>query len=447
MKMRRVVVIDVVGLSLEHFGHKDRMPNMASLLDGGRLLRMRPVFPPVTLPVQASLTTGAYPDEHGIVSNGIYFPEHFQVSFWEQSSSLVRAERIWDRLRRKAPGIRTAALFFQNTLYAGCDAVITPKPLHTDEGMVQWCYSKPAGLYEDICSSLGAFNLLHYWGPMASIESSRWIAEAAVEVMGRVQPQLMFVYLPHLDYCSQRHGPQGPAAMEELSRIDREVGRIIDGVEANGGADETVFMLLSEYAFYDVTRDIPVNRLLREKGLLKVRTIAGREYLDCELSPAFAMVDHQVAHVYIKPGQHDAVRNALERTEGIDLLLDAPARKDYRVGHVRSGDLIAVSAKDRWFSYYWWEDRKREPDFAARVDIHRKPGYDPLELFIEPGTFRIPQDTGLIKGSHGYPVLSERDYVPLVISGAGSEGLDIPEGLCMTDVAPLIERILIGPSL
>lgn len=444
MKKKKVIVIDVVGLSPRHFEASEKMPAIASLLNHGRLFRMKPVFPPVTLPVQASLTTGVYPQVHGVVANGFYFPETFQVAFWEQAAGLVQAERIWDRLKKNDPSLKTAVLFFQNSLYAKCDAVITPRPLHSEEGLIQWCYSKPAGLYEEICEQIGEFNLFHFWGPMVSIEGSRWIAKAAVEVMARIEPNLMYVYLPHLDYCSQKVHPGDPLIEEELALVDKEVGRIVEGVKDLGMEGETAFIVLSEYLLSGVQGDIPLNRVLREEGLLNVRTISGREYLDLELSPAFAMVDHQIAHIYIKPGHEKAVRKALEGRDGIDMLLDVVGKKKYRIDHPRAGDLIAVSARDRWFSYYWWEDRSKEPDFATHVDIHRKPGYDPMELFVEPGTRNISQDTSLIRGSHGYPALSEEDYATFLISGEEAANMEIPEDLCVTDVAGIIENILIN---
>ncbi len=446
MKQKRVVVIDVVGLAPHHFDHPEHIPNLAALAGQGTRMSMKPVFPAVTLPVQASLTTGVYPEGHGVVSNGFYFPEHYQVSFWEQATGLVQSEKIWDRLRQKAPELKSAVLFFQNSLYADCDTVITPRPLHTDDGLIQWCYSKPVGLYEAISDRIGPFNLFSFWGPMASIEGSRWIARAAVEVMDRIRPHLMLVYLPHLDYSSQKLGPDDPAIAEELRQVDREVGRIVDGVAELGLTGETVFIVLSEYAFHSVQGDVAINRVLRENGLLAVRTIEGREYLDFELSPAFAMVDHQVAHIYIKAGQKERVRNVLEKTAGIDCLLDTDGQRTHRIHHPRSGDLVAVSSRDRWFSYYWWLDRERAPDFADRVDIHRKPGYDPLEMFLEPGTFNISQDTSLIRGSHGCLPTEEQDRIPLLISGDWEGNLPHPADLAIPDVFHIIEDILTGKT-
>jgi predicted AlkP superfamily pyrophosphatase or phosphodiesterase len=446
MSRRRVIVLDVVGLHPDHFADPAGLPHLAALAGKGRLHRIKPVFPAVTLPVQAALTTGVYPQQNGIVANGFYSRQFFTVSFWEQAASLVQHERIWDYLHRKRPGLTTAVLFMQNTLHADCGCIVTPRPMHTDEGLLPWCYSKPVGFYEELSAEIGPFNLMHYWGPMASIESSRWIARAAVKTMERIRPDLMFVYLPHLDYCMQKVGPDAAVVRDELLQVDAEVGRIVQGVDALGLRDETIFVVVSEYAFQQVQGDIALNLILREHGLLATRTIAGRDYVDLELSPAFAMVDHQVAHIYLQPGYEKRVRQVLERIDGIDFLLAREGKRRFHADHAGSGDIIAVSARNRWFSYYWWDDRAREPDFAGHVDIHRKPGYDPLELFLEPGSRRISQDTGLIRGSHGYPPLASLDDVPLLLSG------DLPAGLQalnreepdITAVSALLAELLAG---
>jgi len=447
MKKRKVIVLDIVGLNPDHFVYAEKLPHLASLAGKGKLYRMKPVFPAVTLPVQASLTTGVYPEQNGIVANGFYNRQFFNVSFWEQAAGLVQHERIWDYLRRRVPGLTTALLFMQNSLYADCGCIITPRPMHTDDGLVPWCYSKPVGFYEELAADIGPFNLMHYWGPMTSIESSRWIARAAVKTLERLSPDLMFVYLPHLDYCTQKVGPGSPVVRDQLMLVDAEVGRILQGVDDLGLRDETIFVVVSEYAFSKVEGDIALNRILRENGLLSIRSIQGRDYVDFELTPAFAMVDHQVAHIYLKPGYEKAVRQVLEKIDGIDFLLEREGKKRFRVDHANSGEIIAVSARNRWFSYYWWDERQREPDFAGHVDIHRKPGYDPLELFLEPGSRRISQDTGLIQGSHGYPPLSPADDVPLLVSGDLPDNLRMILGgneLCITAVSALIAEILMG---
>lgn len=404
MTAKRTIVLDVVGLEYEHIAD-GLLPNIAKLAEGGHAARMEPVFPAVTCTIQASVLSGKYPDEHGIISNGIYDRDAYSVSFWEQRSKLVKADRVWDAAKRKDPSTKTAVLFWQNSMYAQSDVVVTPRPLHTDNGMVMWCYSKPVGYYEELKAKIGEFNLARYWGPLASPESSEWICKCAELTLERQRPEMMLVYLPHVDYSAQRFGKNSTQVRDDLRKADEMVGRIVQKTSELGIREDTRFVIFSEYGFNNVTGAVPLNIVLRDAGLLATRSIQGREYVDLELSKAFAMVDHQVAHVYVKDGYLEQARKVIEDTTGVDKVLSSATQKDQlRINHPRSGDIIAISDVDKWFSYYWWHEDETAPDFAGSVDIHRKPGYDPVELFFDPRTKKVPLDPSLVKGSHGRPV-------------------------------------------
>lgn len=393
-------MIDAVGLEFEHL-NSGLLPNISKLAEGGEAAPLLPVFPAVTCTVQASILTGKYPRDHGIVANGLYDRNTYTVSFWEQPSSLVRAERAWDIARRR--GAKTAVLFWQNTMYANSDIVITPRPIHLDDKMVMWCYSKPVGYYERLKEKLGEFDLASYWGPLASAKSSEWIASAAEYTIENERPNLLFVYLPHVDYSAQRFGKDAPQTRDDVKKIDDIVGKLVEKVASLGIRDETQFVIVSEYSFSNVKSAVPLNLALRDAGLLSVREIQGKEYLDFEYSKAFAMVDHQVAHIFVKEGFAQETTKALEATAGVQRVLDKQGKQELGIDHERSGELVAIADKDKWFSYYWWHDEKLAPDFARRVDIHRKPGYDPVELFFDPKTRSIPLDPSLVKASHGRP--------------------------------------------
>ena len=125
-------------------------------------------------------------------------------------------------------------------------------------------------------------------------------------------------------------------------------------------------------------------------------------------------------------------------TQGVAAVLDEEGKRKFHLDHPRSGDLVAIAAPPAWFTYYYWLDDSRAPDYARTVDIHRKPGYDPVELFVDPGlkfpkltmarkllkrkmglrTLMdvIPLDAGLVQGSHGVLPATGEDG-PLVISG------------------------------
>lgn len=442
MEAWHVVVLDVLGLSPRHFLRPELIPHLSGLLQRGRMVPLRPPFPCVTIPVQASLTTGTYPAEHGMVANGLYDRQRFEVSFWEQPSSLVERERIWEAARRQRPEMKTAVLFWQNTLYAHADVVLTPRPLHLESGLVPWCYSKPVGYYEEAARELGEFDLMSYWGPLASLKSSQWIADAAIYTLRRVQPHLLLVYLPQLDYSAQRFGPDSQAVEADLKAVDGLVGKILEAVEGMEWGRETAVVALSEYGFSAVRGALFPNRVLRDCGLLALREIRGKEYLDLEMSRAFALVDHQVAYIYVKPGYEAAARGALEGHEGIRWVMGEEEKRAHRVNHPRAGELIAVSQEDRWFAYPWWHDPEKAPEFARTVDIHRKPGYDPLELFFDPASHAISQDASLVKGSHGFPALGDDQMAALLVSGEGLELEEMRGPMESTDVAPLLAALL-----
>ena len=399
---RKLVVLDMPGLSTKHIEDPNLAPNLNRLAEDGCSITVRPVAPAVTMPVQTSLLTGCYPSEHGIVANGFYDRTALKVEFWEQPAGLVERQRIWTRVRRERPDFKTAVLFWQSMLFADVDWVVTPKPLHLDDRLIQWCYSKPVDLYDSMVERFGPFPLQHYWGPQAGLPSSQWIVKAAHHVLDETIPDLMLVYIPLLDYNTQRFGPSAPQVSDDLRSADALVGELADRISV---LPETDLMIFSEYTMSPVRQAILPNLLLREAGLLSVRTIDGREYPDFELSKAFAMVDHQAAHIFCKTGARGAVRELLEQEPGIEKVFEKEELGSLGLDHPRSGDLFAISRPDCWFAYYWWPLEKPgiAPAFANTVDIHKKPGYDPLELFWDPDIKGIPTRPELIQGSHGHP--------------------------------------------
>jgi predicted AlkP superfamily pyrophosphatase or phosphodiesterase len=430
--VKYTIVLDIVGLEYDHL-ESGLVPNISKIANMGESAKMEPVFPAVTCTVQASILSGTYPNQHGIISNGLYDRNNYTTSFWEQSNALVQTDRIWDIIKRNtsssSSSIKTAVLFWQNTMYARSDIVMTPRPLHMDNGMVMWCYSKPVGYYEEIKQKLGEFNLASYWGPFASPKSSEWIVGAAEYTLEKKRPNLMLTYIPHLDYSVQRFGKNSCQVKEDLKKADDLVQKIIQKTVELGIKDDTTMIILSEYAFNDVNDAIPLNLKLRDAGLLAVRKINDKEYVDYEFSNAFAMVDHQIAHIYVKEGFMNQSKRVVENIKGIErVVCGSEQKKRLNVDHERSGEIIAISDRDKWFSYYWWYEEVKAPSFARTVDIHRKPGYDPVELFIDPKTKMIPLSPTLIKASHGRPADAiTEEGLALYISSKKSSLLKNPE--------------------
>ncbi len=433
--MHPTVVINVVGLTPALLG--PHTPNLARFAAKGCLRPLTTITPAVTCSVQATFVTGAAPRDHGIVGNGWLFRDLMEIWLWRQSNRLVAGERVWEAAKARDARFTCANLFWWYAMAASTDIAVTPRPIYKADGRkLPDCYSDPPELRHDLTQKLGPFPLFRFWGPATSIESSRWIAEAAAHVLATRDPTLTLVYLPHLDYGLQRLGPDHPDIAKDLLEIDTVAGTLIDRAEALGRR----IIILSEYGIVPVSRPIHINRALREAGLLSVREEDGGEILDIPLSRAFALADHQIAHVYVRnDNDRPAVRAVLERLSGVAEILDRPAQAGWGLDHARAGELVVLSAPDAWFTYYYWLDDARAPDFARTVDIHRKPGYDPAELFIDPAIrwpklalgwrllrkalgFRtlmdvIPLDATLVKGSHGRAD-TPQEHGPVFLSSA-----------------------------
>ena len=492
--MRRTAVINVVGLTDALIG--EHTPRIREFAARGDKASIEPAFPAVTCTAQSSYLTGTTPHAHGIVGNGWYNRELAEVQFWKQSNHLVQGKKIWEELRERDPKFTCAKLFWWYNMYSTADYSITPRPMYPADGRKVFdIYTHPGNIRTDIQRDLGPFPFPCFWGPAAGVDTpqgsadavSRWIAESAKWIEQHHSPTLNLIYLPHLDYNLQRHGPFvaadvrrrtpevvttnpprdlgvyeiNPAIHRDLREIDSIVGGLIDFFQKR----MVQVVLLSEYGITNVKRPIHLNQMFRESGnpSLKVRNELGREVLDPGASDVFAVADHQVAHIYLnKPSLEEKVRSLLEKTEGVGKVLGSREKHDLGIDHPRAGDLIAVAEEDAWFTYYYWDEEYRAPDFARTVDIHRKPGYDPVELFLDPKIsnpklkiawrllqkklgFRmlmdvIPLDATLVKGSHGARPKNISDW-PVLITEKNS--LPPNSQLHATDVYHILKRCIL----
>jgi len=406
-----------------------RMPKLKALCAGGEIAELAPSVPAITCPVQAAMTTGALPRRHGIIGNGIFWREREQVEMWTAPNDAIERPQIWDLLSHAEGGPRSAVWFPMHA--KGCEAeyVCTPAPIHNPDGSESlWCYTRPTELYGELRDRLGHFRLDRFWGPMAGIQSSQWIVDSAVLAAQRWQPEFFYIYLPHLDYAAQKTGPESPEATEAVGQLDEQIGRLADGFAA-AYTEEPVWLVAGEYVITAVDRVIYPNRMLREAGLLKLKPEASgpgatgaspvaedthpsplpedvATVIDFRGSQAWAMADHQVAHVFVDggdPALAARVADLFRGTPGVDEVLVGEERSRYGLDHPRSGEVVLICAPNAWMAYYWWDDESQSPSFARTVDIHRKPGYDPVELFFDPATKSIPLDATLVRGSHGAP--------------------------------------------
>ncbi|MFO0827520.1 MAG: alkaline phosphatase family protein [Phycisphaerales bacterium] len=452
-----VAVLNIVGLSPSLLG--DAAPRLRELArEGGGVRLLRPPLPAVTCTSQASMLTGLDPSQHGIVGNGWFDRELQEVHFWKQSNRLVGGAKVWDRAREIDPAFTCANLFWWFNMASSADVAVTPRPQYRADGRkLPDCWTSPTSWRDELQADLGPFPLFRFWGPGADIRSTDWIAAAARRTAAKFNPTLSLVYLPHLDYPLQKLGPNHPEIYRHVREVDRVAGSLIDFYRSRGAR----VLVVSEYGIAEVRRAVEPNRSLKLAGLLAVRTEDNRQLLDPIASAAFAVCDHQLAHVYVSdPSRVEHAAEALRALPGVARVLDRHAQREFRIDHPRGGDLVLVSEPDAWFAYPYW-DEGHEPDFARTVDIHRKPGYDPCELFLDPALtfprlalawrlfkrklgFRtlldvVPLDPGLVRGSHGRVDVA-RGLEP-VLFGDGLDAFDPPTNdplLAMTSVRDAI---------
>lgn len=436
---KRVAVLNVVGLTRSVLAE---MPRLLAWSESRELQSFKPAFPAVTCTAQSSYLTGRPVGEHGIVGNGWYDREAAEVKFWKQSNHLVKGKKVWE-----TAGVSCAKMFWWYNMYSSADFAATPRPLYPSDGRKFFdIHTQPMGMREEIKADLGDFPFPAFWGPKAGIASSQWIADSARWIEEREKPQLNLVYLPHLDYGLQKYGPGASEMAAEYAAIDEVTCDLIAFLEERG----VEVLVISEYGISRVSRPVHLNRIFREKGWVQIKDELGRETLDCGGCRAFAVADHQVAHIYLNDHSiADEVREVVRSTAGVEEIREGKELWGEGVGAQRGGDFVAVSEEDAWFTYYFWEDDARAPDYARCIDIHRKPGYDPVELFLDPaikfpllkiGIFLakkklglrglmdvIPLDAALVKGSHG------RDTVPVaeqpVVIGKGAASVTSAEGV------------------
>jgi predicted AlkP superfamily pyrophosphatase or phosphodiesterase len=464
--VKRAAVLNVVGLTESLLG--EHTPRILEFVKRGALAKISPAFPAVTCAAQSNYLTGKLPREHGIVGNGWFNRELSEVHFWKQSNHIVHGQKIWDELRATDSKFTVANCFWWFNMYSSADFSITPRPIYkADGGKFFDVYSWPHSIREEIKKDLGEFPFFGFWGPAAGIDSprgkadcvSRWIAESAKWMENKYSPTLNLIYLPHLDYNLQRHGTYAagnlnPKILPDLRAIDSIVGDLIDFFRTR----EVEIILLSEYGITNVDTPVHLNRIFREQGWLVIKDELGLEILDGGASKVFAVADHHIAHIYLNDlSLENSVRELLKKTSGVEKILGKAEKTIAGIDHSRAGDLIAVAAENAWFTYYYWLNDARAPDFARTVDIHRKPGYDPAELFLDPKIafpklkivwrllqkklgFRmlmdvIPLDANLVKGSHGRRPADKKDW-PILIS---QKNFGAPE-IESTDIFQILRR-------
>lgn len=458
--MQPLVILNTVGLTSRLL---PLAPRLHALAQSQWSRPLQEVLPAVTCTAQASMLTGKLPQEHGIVGNGWLYRDTMEVRFWQQSNRLIQAEPVYATLRKRfrdeGNEFSCAKLFWWFNQGADVKLSITPKPHYGADGSKAFdVQGYPTVTVEFLTKNyLGRFPFPSFWGPMAGLPCTNWIAEAAAKVIDFPERgdapspwHLTLVYLPHLDYQPQRLG-----ASCDWERIVRELDAACEPILSAAKKVGAAVWVVNEYAHVPVAEPIYLNRVLREANYLTARDGPFGEQLETFASDAFAVCDHQTAHVYLNANatrdidgygtpagpKHvlPRVRDLIAAQPGVDRVYAGEERAEIGLNHPRAGDLVVLAKPNAWFAYPFWLDDRKAPDYARTVDIHRKPGYDPCELFFDPKLLWpkgraiakvlmkklglrtlvdvIPLDAGLVRGSHGLSVPDPLDKPVMIGSG------------------------------
>lgn len=447
--MKQTVVINVVGLTSKILEENPNLFISKWCNKDKELSLIEPVLPAVTCSAQTTYLTGKWPSEHGVIGNGWYNKEQSEVQFWKQSNKIVQAPSIWEEARNRNSDFTCANMFWWFNMYSSADYSVTPRPQYWANGQKKPdCYSQPSGLRDELQDKFGIFPLFDFWGPKTSIKSSKWIAEASKYVSDKYEPTLQLIYIPHLDYGLQKFPEGSKEVQKDITDLDRLLEDLI-GYYENKNIQPVI---LSEYGISPVSNPIHLNRVFRKAGLLKIREEQNKELLDAGASDAFAIADHQVAHIYCSEDREGHVLELLKQTDGIAEILDKQEQIKRKVWHKRSGNFMVIASEAAWFTYYYWMEDSKAADYARTVAIHNKPGYDPVELFFDPEKkgitlravgklilkklgFRvlfnlIPLDANLVQGSHGRVAVADSQKPIFATRGNSKkrlEGIDIKD--------------------
>lgn len=436
--IEHVVLVSVPGLRRQDVAS---MPNLQALTQHGDCGELVPSFPAVTCPVQANMTTGAPPAEHGVVANGSYDRDSHHIEMWIEPNDCIDCPQLWDILHRHDAQLTSAVWFPLHSKDCGADYICLPAPIHNPDGSESlWCYTRPDDLYGQQVEKLGHFPLQHFWGPLANISSTAWIVASAVDAAKQFRPNFFYIYLPHLDYAAQKFGPDSDEAGKALAALDEEFGKLVEGLSSAYANSHCLWLVASEYVITPVDHVTYPNRMLREAGLLAISTSEGGEHLDLERSQAWALADHQFSHVFVQNADAGVIERIAKLFRGQKGIAEVLTREDYdryEIAHPHCGDLILVSEPNSWQAYYWWFDNAQAPAFARSVDIHRKPGYDPVEMFWDPVAKGIPLDANLVRGSHGAPAIDPSQRGVLLSS---ERGVFVERPMADSDIADIVLR-------
>jgi len=272
---------------------------------------MIPPFPSISLIGGFTISTGCWPERHGIVTNRFFDPE---LGFYDHSRDadwVLDCEGLHEAAERQ--GVRTATLAWYGEVSArrGKRARI-----------VQWVPS-----YKDYPSDVGR-------------------AEQVVELLRlpeEQRPQLLLAYFRGPDSPAHFLGMDAPETLDAVALADTAVGMVLNAIEENGLENETALVVTTDHGMMPVEQVLNPSFVLREAGVDARMLATG--------ATAFVYLDD--------PSEIDSAVEKLSRYDEFEVIrTDDPPEWSHLGRGPRVGDLILL-AKPRYAmedhgQYPWW---------------------------------------------------------------------------------------------
>ena len=443
--MKRVAVINISGLSVDLI--RNFTPRLNSWLSTVSCAPIQASFPVLSPSMQASFLTGSWPTDHGVVGNGWYEADQGLIHWQFPSGRLVQRPGIWQRMKARHKDFRCALIGWQHYFQDQCDVVVGFKPYRwAFWPTIPHLYIRPKSLLTRLAEEWDELKDMLYQKDKAmpsrirsGDEEVRWMSEYMMRTAQWIemheQPHLTLISLPELAYQIPVKGYDDIQLKDVFANVDQLCMQLISLYEANG----VQVLLVSDEVYVPVQHPIYINQILREEGLLEVISQFGQEFLDVMESKAFALADHQIAHVYVQDWKIARdIKSCLKEIDGVAAIWDRVEKRNRRIAHPRAGDFILVAEPDRWFAYDYWQNK--EAASYQHYAMAYAECYGPqLVSSTQHGAYAVTNhhlQNNFIKAASGC-VEPDRNHAPIFATA-----MDLPESIHPVEVYDFILRAL-----
>lgn len=266
---QKIIAMSVDAMVYEDLEELVKFPNFKKFMtSGSRINTVRTIYPSVTYPAHVSISSGTYPNKHGVVTNDVLSIGQTN-SAWNWFHDAVKCSDLFDAA--KNAGLSTAAVFWPVTgNHPSIDYLVdeywpqhesdTPKEVFLRSGTTPEVYENCVAPYMD--------GLVIRTHP----DTDNFVVNCSCDLIRNYQPDLLMLHPGNVDAYRHETGIFSEKVTEGLHDVERWLGQLMEAAKEANVYDETVFVILSDHGMLNISRIVHLNVLLREGGFLEVDT-------------------------------------------------------------------------------------------------------------------------------------------------------------------------------